>query len=112
MFTLYKAWCAELSTYQFAILHCVCLNKAKNRKLISLNDMSIHVDNVICGKIEFGLTKSIYFPFETPSLSLRFVSSLDGLLLVYCIRKLILWDPNTNLSTILSDDYPRHGYDY
>ncbi|MFS7943885.1 putative F-box associated interaction domain, F-box-like domain superfamily [Helianthus anomalus] len=106
-----KAWCAELSTNQFAILHCVCLNKAKNRKLISLNDMSIDVDNVVCGKIEFGSTKSISFPFETPPLSLRFLSSLDGLLLVYCIRKLILWNPTTNWYTILSDDYPKHGFD-
>ncbi|MFS7994111.1 putative F-box domain-containing protein [Helianthus anomalus] len=107
-----KAWCEELSTNQFAILHCVCLNKAKNRKLISLNDMSIDVDNVICGKIEFGSTKSISFPFETPPLSLRFLSSLDGLLLFYYIRKLILWNPTTNWYTILSDDYPKHGFDH
>ncbi|KAF5778550.1 putative F-box domain-containing protein [Helianthus annuus] len=105
-----KAWCAELSSNQFAILHCVCLNKAKNQKLISLNDMSIDVDNVISGKIEFGSTKSISFPFETPPLSLRFLSSLDGLLLVYCIRKLILWNPTTNWYTILSEYYPIHGY--
>ncbi|KAM0011122.1 hypothetical protein Hdeb2414_s0067g00768561 [Helianthus debilis subsp. tardiflorus] len=107
-----KALCAELSTNQFAILHCVCLIKAKNRKLISLNDMSIDVDNVICGKIEFGSTKSISFPIETPPLSLRFLSSLDGLLLVYCIRKLILWNPTTNWYTVLSDDYPEDVFDH
>ncbi|MFS7961631.1 putative F-box associated interaction domain, F-box-like domain superfamily [Helianthus anomalus] len=107
-----KEWCAELSTKQFAILHCVCLNKAKNRKLISLNDMSIDVDNEICGKIEFCSTKSISFPIETPPLSLRFLSSLDGLLLVYCIRKLILWNPTTNWYTVLSDDYPEDVFDH
>ncbi|MFS7954049.1 putative F-box domain-containing protein [Helianthus anomalus] len=107
-----KAWCAELSTNLFAMLHCLCLNKAKNRKLISLNDMSVDVDNVICGKIKVGSTKSVSFPFETPPLSLRFLSSLDGLLLVYCIKKLILWNPTTNWYTILFDVYPKHGYDH
>ncbi|MFS7917603.1 putative F-box domain-containing protein [Helianthus anomalus] len=82
-----KAWCAELS----------------------------NVDNVICGKIEIGLRKRIYFPFDTPPLSLRFLSSLDGLLLVFmesCISKLILWNPTTSWYTILSDDYPKHGYNH
>ncbi|XP_035830079.1 uncharacterized protein LOC118479584 [Helianthus annuus] len=29
-----------------------------------------------------------------------------------CISKLILWNPTTNWYTILSDDYPKHGYDH
>ncbi|KAJ0678128.1 putative F-box-like domain superfamily protein [Helianthus annuus] len=110
-----KAWCVELSSNQFAMLHCLRVNKTKNRKLISLNDMSIDVENVICGKIQIGSRKSISFPFETPPLSLRFLSSLDGLLLVFmesCISQLILWNPTTNCYTILFDDYPKHGYDH
>ncbi|MFS7970949.1 hypothetical protein Hanom_Chr09g00826921 [Helianthus anomalus] len=77
--------------------------------------MSIDVENVICGKIQIGSRKSISFHFETPPLLLHFLSSLDGLLLVFmesCISKLILWNPTTNCYTILSDDYPKHGYDH
>ncbi|MFS7985102.1 putative F-box domain-containing protein [Helianthus anomalus] len=93
-----KQWRYELSTHMFAIIHAHRMANSQNRKLITFTGLSVAIDNVVGGKIDFFALKNISFPIFTCPLFLIIIASLYGLLLIsteYPSNKLILWNPTT-----------------
>ncbi|KAF5816317.1 putative F-box domain-containing protein [Helianthus annuus] len=93
-----KQWRYEASTHMFAIVHARRMANSQNRKLITFTNLSVVIDNVVGGKIDFFARKNISFPIFTCPLFLNIIASLYGLLLIstkHPSNKLILWNPTT-----------------
>ncbi|KAJ0915047.1 putative F-box-like domain superfamily protein [Helianthus annuus] len=103
----------QLSTHLFEMMHSCRVGNSLHKKYISLQDMSIVVDDVIGENLDVVTIKHITFPDNVQPRFLRILASLNGLLLVcyepsYC--ELILWNLTTRCHKWLSDDYFRQWY--
>ncbi|XP_022031341.1 F-box only protein 8-like [Helianthus annuus] len=104
-----KQWCYELSTPKFALIHTRRLSKLLQKKLLSLDEHTIVVDDIVSGNLEVDTRKVITFPYDVQPSRLRIIASFNGLMLV-CIRRtdanqLVLWNPTTRRFKLISDDY-------
>ncbi|KAJ0869564.1 putative F-box-like domain superfamily protein [Helianthus annuus] len=103
-----KLWCYELSTPKFAFIHARRVGNSLQKKLLSLKEKSIVVDDIAAGNLEVDTSKTITFPYDVHPSFLRIISSFNGLILV-CIKRsyseLVLWNPTTRRFNLISDDY-------
>ncbi|KAJ0484440.1 putative F-box associated interaction domain-containing protein [Helianthus annuus] len=105
---LSKFFRKELSNHNFEIMHSRRILSSLQKKLLSLKDNSIIVDNIVGGNLEADTSKTINSPFNVHPSFLRIIASFKGLLLVCNERiccELILWNPTTRRFKFLSDDY-------
>ncbi|KAF5769121.1 putative F-box-like domain superfamily protein [Helianthus annuus] len=103
----------ELSTHMFEMMHSCRIRNSPHKKFLSLQDMSIVVDNVIGGNLDVVTSKTITFPDNVNPTFLRILASFNGLLLVcneQTCCELILWNPTTRRHKLLSNDYFCHWY--
>ncbi|KAM0044058.1 putative F-box associated interaction domain, F-box-like domain superfamily [Helianthus debilis subsp. tardiflorus] len=104
-----KQWCYELSTPKFALIHTRRLSNLLQKKLLSLDEHTIVVDDIVSGNLEVDTRKVITFPYDVQPSRLIIIASFNGLMLV-CIRRtdanqLVLWNPTTRRFKLISDDY-------
>ncbi|KAJ0796972.1 putative F-box associated interaction domain-containing protein [Helianthus annuus] len=105
---LSKFYRNELSNDNFEIMHSRRILSSLQKKLLSLKDNSIVVDNIVGGNLQADTTKTIISPLNVHPSFLRVIASFKGLLLIcnerFCCE-LILWNPTTRRFKFLADDY-------
>ncbi|KAJ0717276.1 putative F-box associated interaction domain-containing protein [Helianthus annuus] len=98
----------ELSNNNFEIMHSRRIISSLQKKLLSLKDNTIVVDNIVGGNFQADTSKTIISPSNVHPSYLRVLASFKGLLLICNERmfcELILWNPTTRRFKILADDY-------
>ncbi|KAJ0668400.1 putative F-box domain-containing protein [Helianthus annuus] len=103
-----KQWCYELSTPKFVFIHTRRVVNSIQKKLLSLNENSIVVDDIVSGNLQVNSRKTVTFPIDVHPSLLSIMCSFNGLILV-CIKRsyneLVLWNPTTRRFKVISDDY-------
>ncbi|XP_021991562.1 putative F-box/kelch-repeat protein At1g12870 [Helianthus annuus] len=103
-----KQWCYELSTPKFVFIHTRRVGNSIQKKLLSLKESSIVVDDIVSGNLEVDTSKTVNFPYDVHPSFLSIICSFNGLILV-CIKRnpneLVLWNPTTRRFKLISDDY-------
>ncbi|KAM0045768.1 hypothetical protein Hdeb2414_s0009g00307861 [Helianthus debilis subsp. tardiflorus] len=98
----------ELSNNNFEITHSSRIITSLQKKLFSLKDNTIVVDNIVGGNLQADTSKTIISPSNVHPSYLRVLASFKGLILICNERmfcELILWNPTTRRYKILADDY-------
>ncbi|MFS7915110.1 hypothetical protein Hanom_Chr02g00161471 [Helianthus anomalus] len=98
----------ELSNNNFEITHSRRIISSLQKKLLSLKDNTIIVDNIVGGNLQADTSKTIISPSNVHPSYLRVLASFKGLILICNERmfcELILWNPTTRRFKILADDY-------
>ncbi|MFS7939672.1 putative F-box-like domain superfamily protein [Helianthus anomalus] len=109
-----KQWCYELSTPKFVLIHTRRLSNLLQKKLLSLNEHTIVVDDIVSGNLEVDTRKIVTFPYDVQPSRLIIIGSFNGLILL-CIRRtdaneLVLWNPTIRRFKLISDDYFDHYF--
>ncbi|MFS7922172.1 putative F-box associated interaction domain, F-box-like domain superfamily [Helianthus anomalus] len=109
-----KQWCYELSTPKFVLIHTRRLSNLLQKKLLSLNQHTIVVDDIVSGNLEVDTRKIVTFPYNVQPSRLIIIGSFNGLILL-CIRRtdaneLVLWNPTIRRFKLISDDYFSHYF--
>ncbi|XP_022041169.1 putative F-box protein At3g16210 [Helianthus annuus] len=103
-----KQWCYELSTPKFVFIHARRVGNSIQKKLLSLKENSIVVDDIVAGKLEEDTSETVIFPYDVEPSFLSIIGSFNGLILL-CIKRsyneLVLWNPTTRRFKVISDDY-------
>ncbi|MFS7914914.1 hypothetical protein Hanom_Chr02g00159141 [Helianthus anomalus] len=105
---LSKFYRNELSNDNFEIMHSRRILSSLQKKLLSLKDNSIVVDNIVGRNLQADTTKTIISPLNVHLSFLHVIASFKGLLLIcnerFCCE-LILWNPTTRRFKFFADDY-------
>ncbi|KAJ0590038.1 putative F-box associated interaction domain, F-box-like domain superfamily [Helianthus annuus] len=103
-----KQWCYELSTPKFVFIHARRVGNSIQKKLLSLKENSIVVDDIVAGNLEEDTSETVTFPYDVEPSFLSIIGSFNGLILL-CIKRsyneLVIWNPTTRRFKMISDDY-------